>query len=79
MYTNCVATIENKFNKILTKIGKNLKIFRNKRGLSQSDMQEFGFELRNYQRIESGKHSPSLFTLHRLAEALDCEISDLLK
>ena len=40
-------------------------------------MTEFGFALRQYQRIEAG--SPvTLRTMWRLAEALDVEIADLL-
>ncbi|MBL7672354.1 MAG: helix-turn-helix transcriptional regulator [Bdellovibrionaceae bacterium] len=50
---------------------------RKSRNLSQADMTSHGFELRNYQRLESGRHSPSLFTLHRLAVIFDCEVKDL--
>ncbi len=49
------------------------------KGLSQTDMVDYGFETRNYQRIESGNHSPSLFTLHRLALVFQCEITDFFK
>lgn len=71
-----MSSTEAKYNKMLKSVSANLKKIRNSKKLSQSDMTKFGFELRNYQRIESGSHSPSLFTLHRLAIALDCEIKD---
>ncbi|OYZ24219.1 MAG: hypothetical protein B7Y39_01995 [Bdellovibrio sp. 28-41-41] len=67
---------ENKYKKILLGLGANLKKCRKSRKLSQTDMTEYGFELRNYQRIESGRHSPSLYTLHRLAIVFRCEIKD---
>ncbi len=74
-----MPSTEIKYDKILVKIGANIKKIRAQRNLSQSDMIKHGFELRNYQRLESGKHSPSLFTLHRLALVFDCDITDLLK
>jgi transcriptional regulator with XRE-family HTH domain len=72
-----VSSVENKYKKVLGQLGANLKKIRKSRNLSQTDMVEHGFELRNYQRIESGRHSPSLFTLHRLALVFDCELKDL--
>ncbi|MGE0633216.1 MAG: helix-turn-helix domain-containing protein [Pseudobdellovibrionaceae bacterium] len=72
-----MSSIEAKYNKLLRTIGANLKRMRKSRNLSQADMTGHGFELRNYQRLESGRHSPSLFTLHRLATIFDCEVKDL--
>lgn len=71
-----MGSTEVKYIKLLVVVGKNLKAIRKSRNLSQNDMTEFGFELRNYQRLESGRHSPSLYTLHRLATVLKCEIQD---
>ncbi|WP_374080443.1 hypothetical protein [Bdellovibrio bacteriovorus] len=42
-------------------------------------MEDFGFDLRNYQRLEAGSHSPSLYTLHKLSIAFRVEISEFLK
>ncbi|WP_373999713.1 hypothetical protein [Bdellovibrio bacteriovorus] len=42
-------------------------------------MEDFGFDLRNYQRLEAGNHSPSLYTLHKLALAFRVEISDFFE
>lgn len=74
-----MPSIEAKYERLLQVIGENIKSYRKKSGLSQSDMTEHGFELRNYQRIESGAHSPSLFTLHKLAEVFNCNLEDLFK
>lgn len=74
-----MSSVEVKYNKLLKTIGANLKKARKARELSQSEMTSFGFELRNYQRLESGKHSPSLFTLHRLALIFHCEVTDFFE
>lgn len=71
-----VGSTETKYKKLLITVGKNLKDLRRSRNLSQNDMTEFGFELRNYQRLESGRHSPSLYTLHRLSVIFKCEVKD---
>jgi len=42
-------------------------------------MEGFGFDLRNYQRLEAGNHSPSLFTLHKLAVALKVEMGEFFR
>lgn len=72
-----MSSTEVKYNKLLRNIGENLKRCRKSRNFSQSDMTKYGFDLRNYQRLESGRHSPSLFTLHRLSLILQCDIKDL--
>jgi len=74
-----VKSTEAKFKKVLSIVGANLKRIRKSRTLSQSDMQDYGFELRNYQRLESGKHSPSLYTLHRLAIVFRCNIKEFFE
>lgn len=42
-------------------------------------MTAFGFDLRNYQRLEAGNHSPSLYTLHKLSVSLKVEMSEFLR
>lgn len=42
-------------------------------------MQNYGFEFRNYQRIESGKHAPNMYTLFRLADAFKVDIRAFFK
>ncbi|WII73379.1 helix-turn-helix transcriptional regulator [Bdellovibrio sp. 22V] len=73
------SSIETKYDKVLKRIAKNIKELRKAQGLSQRNMEAFGFDLRNYQRLEAGKHSPSVYTLHKLAVAFRVDISDLLK
>lgn len=68
-----------KYEAILSRIAKNVLRLREKHNLTQEDMLEFGLERRWYQRIESGKHSPSLPTLYRLAEIFNVDISEFFK
>jgi transcriptional regulator with XRE-family HTH domain len=63
----------------LKTISKNIKAQRELKSLTQEDMVDFGFNYRHYQKIESGVYSMNLETLHRLAEALDVSIVELLK
>jgi len=74
-----MASIESKYEKLLIKVAANLKRIRKSKRLSQKDMEDFGFDLRNYQRLEAGNHSPSLYTLHKLAVALKVEMSEFFK
>lgn len=74
-----MSSTESNYERLLGMISSNIKFKRKERGLTQNDMVDYGFELRNYQRIESGSHSPSLFTLHRLAQIFNCAIDELVK
>jgi len=74
-----VQSIEVKYEKLLGKIAANIKRIRKQRGLSQAGMTKFGFDLRNYQRLEAGTHSPSLYTLHRLATSFNCDIGEFFR
>ncbi|MBX9766324.1 MAG: helix-turn-helix domain-containing protein [Bdellovibrionales bacterium] len=71
-----MKSIEAKYDKLLVKIAKNIKRVRKERKLSQPAMVNFGFDVRNYQRLEAGKHSPSLFTLHKLAVVFKVDMSE---
>ena len=71
-----MASVETKYNKLLVKIAANIKRIRKGKGFSQREMERFGFDLRNYQRLEAGNHSPSLYTLHKLAVSFRVEISE---
>ena len=71
-----MASLETKYQRLLAKIAVNLKRVRKERGFSQKKMEQFGFDLRNYQRLEAGDHSPSLFTLHKLAASLKVDVSE---
>lgn len=72
-------SVEKKYDKLLINIAANIKRVRKSRGLSQRDMETYGFDLRNYQRLEAGDHSPSLYTVHKLAVALRVDIAEFFK
>lgn len=74
-----MASIESKYEKLLEKVAANIKRARKSKKLSQRDMEGFGFDLRNYQRLEAGNHSPSLYTLHKLAVALRVEMGEFFR
>jgi transcriptional regulator with XRE-family HTH domain len=42
-------------------------------------MGQFGFDLRNYQRLEAGSHSPSLYTLHKLAVSFKVPVENFFE
>ena len=65
--------------RLVRAFASNLKKLRKLRKISQFDMVDFGFNYRHYQRIESGKYSPSLDTLIRLAKVFKVKVTDLLK
>ena len=74
-----MGSTENKYERLLAKIATNIKRIRKSRGLSQRDMETFGFDLRNYQRLEAGNHSPSLYTVHKLALAIKVDLEEFFK
>jgi transcriptional regulator with XRE-family HTH domain len=63
-----------------TKIGQIIKEERLKRGLTQRQVTEkAGFYRTFIGLIENGKYSPSVFTVWRIAKAMDVELSELLR
>lgn len=64
---------------ILLRLSRNIKEKRLSKGLKQTDMGRYGFGYRWYQRLESGRHVPTLPTLIKLARALETEVSDLFR
>lgn len=50
-------------------VAQNIKKTRKKAGLTQENMARFGFNIRHYQDIESGKVHFTLETLYRIARA----------
>lgn len=64
---------------ILLRLSRNIKELRLSKGLKQTDMSRYGFGYRWYQRLESGRHVPTLPTLIKLARALETEVSDLFR
>lgn len=64
---------------LLQKIASNIKKLRQKKGLTQEDMTQYGFNYRHYQKIESGAYSISLRTVSRIAYVFEVNVSALLK
>ncbi len=79
MYTENVINTEKNYAKALIKLANNVKVARLNNKLRQADMIEFGFSERYMQKIESGLYSPNLYTVHRLADALKCELFELFR
>lgn len=66
--------------KLLQDFGARLRALREKRNLSQAQLANKGGFNRNYiGMVERGERNPRLDTLQRLADALDVELSLLMK
>lgn len=67
---------------LLKCIGKNVKIARESKGLSQLDLVgkiEGNIDTTNISRIESGRTNPTIFTLFRIATALEVSLQELVE
>jgi transcriptional regulator with XRE-family HTH domain len=65
---------------LLKHIGKRIKDIRVAQGLSQVDLVgriEGKIDTTNISRIESGRTNPTIFTLYRIAEALEVHLSEI--
>ena len=68
-------------SEILKKVGKRIKEVRLQRGFSQADLVgkiEGEIDTTNISRIESGRTNPTVYTLFRIAEALEVDPKELL-
>lgn len=64
----------------LFKIGQKIRILRNKKKYSQEILAEKSSGDKGYiSDIELGKANPSIIYLKQIADALECDISELLK
>lgn len=70
---------EENYGKLLIQIAANIKAARTNKKLRQADMIEFGFSERFIQKVESGNYSPNLYTIHRIAEALNMSAFEIFK
>ncbi len=77
--TDRPAVNDKEMVEILLKLSRNIKEQRLAKGLKQTDMSKYGFGYRWYQRLESGRHVPTLPTLIKLCRALEVDISDLFR
>lgn len=67
---------------ILKSIGKKIRKVRLEKGLTQLDLvgrMHGDIDVTNISRIEAGRTNPTIFTLYRLADALEVPILDLFK
>ena len=66
---------------LLKIIGKRIQEIRTSKGYSQVDLAgkiEGVFDTTNVSRIESGRTNPTIYTLNRIAIALEVSLSELL-
>lgn len=66
---------------ILKLVGKRIKDIRESKGLSQVELvgkMQGEIDPTNISRIEAGRTNPTFFTLFRLAEALEVDITELV-
>lgn len=62
----------------MSNIGENIKKIRKEKGYSQKQLAEkLGTTPQNLAQYENGKRLPKLETLEKIANALDCEVSDI--
>ena len=66
---------------LLTTLGEKIQKIRELKGFSQVDLagKMLGkFDTTNISRIESGRTNPTVFTLFRIAEALEVPLNEIL-
>lgn len=66
---------------LLKTVGRKIKEIRESKGLTQVDLVgkiEGEIDTTNISRIESGKTNPTIFTLYRIAIALEVSLKELL-
>ena len=69
-------------SEILKKVGKRIKEVRLQKGISQADLvgrMQGEIDPTNISRIEAGRTNPTVYTLFRLAEALEVDAKELLE
>jgi transcriptional regulator with XRE-family HTH domain len=67
-------------DELLKKLGQRIQELRVSKGLTQVDLvgkTKGKIDTTNISRIESGRTNPTIFTLYRLASALEVSIHDL--
>lgn len=67
---------------LLKGVGKRIQDIRVSKGLTQVDLVgkiDGDIDTTNISRIESGRTNPTIYTLHRIAVALDVKLEELVK
>ncbi|CAA0252583.1 Putative transcriptional regulator [Tenacibaculum maritimum] len=61
-------------------IGKRIKALRESKNIAQQDLAAAcNFEKSNMARLEAGNTNPTIYTLKKIAENLEIELTDLVK
>lgn len=61
-------------------IGKRIKELRESKNIAQQDLAAAcNFEKSNMARLEAGNTNPTIYTLKKIAENLEIELTDLVK
>ncbi len=67
---------------LLKNVGRNIKKIRENKGLSQVDLigkMDGLFDPTNISRIEAGRNNPTIYTLQRIADALEVSLEEIVK
>lgn len=67
---------------LLKIVGKRIQDIRVSKGLTQVDLVgkiDGDIDTTNISRIESGRTNPTIYTLYRIANALETNLDDLIK
>lgn len=68
-------------SELLKKVGKKIQDLRMSKGLTQVDLVgkiQGDIDTTNISRIESGRTNPTIYTLYRIATALEVSINELI-
>lgn len=69
-----------KYYSVMDRFTHNAEKIRSERGMTiQSLADKIGMRRSQLSQLLSGKHSPSIETVERIAEGLECDISDLVE
>ncbi|NJP70058.1 helix-turn-helix transcriptional regulator [Streptomyces sp. C1-2] len=61
-------------------LGERIRLARQRQSLTQEDLYlRAGISRDVMQRIEAGRHNPTLYTLLRISQALDTPLADLVR
>ena len=63
-------------DRLLRKVGLQIRAQRLKVELNQEDVENFGVSWKHYQKIESGKTNTTINILYKLAKAFKCSPKD---
>lgn len=69
-------------HELLKSVGKRIQDIRVSKGLTQVDLVgkiDGDIDTTNISRIESGRTNPTIYTLYRIANALETNLDDLIK